>query len=231
MSPTPEEIEAGFQARGEWMTRYRVGKRDYGGKFNFAYDTRLNWFYETFPKAKTILEVGSLEGGQTFQLARRRGTKITAIESRDFNIEKARFAQKLLKIKNVEFVQADLEVTPLDTFGQFDAVLCCGVLYHLPRPWEFLDQIRSVTRCVYIGTHHAVEKNVTETINGFPGHWYDEFGFGDAMSGMSPRSFWITLPSLIDRLKQNGFDQVKVFADEGDPDRPFVILAAWVGNS
>jgi hypothetical protein len=229
-SPSPRQIEAGFRKRGQWMTRFRIGERDYGGKYNFAHDRRLNWFYETFPDAKTILEVGSLEGGQSFTLAKRPGSRIIAVEARDYNIEKARYVQGLLKIDNVEFVQADLEVTPLTSFGYFDAVLCCGLLYHLPRPWELLDQLRSVTRCVYVGTHYAVERNVTDTVNGFPGHWFQESGFTDPMSGMSDRSFWITLPSLIGRLKENGFDQVNNFLDEGEPDRPFVILAAWVGN-
>jgi hypothetical protein len=229
-SPTPEQIEEGFRNHGDWMTRFEIGGRDYGGKFNFRHDDRLKWFYEIFPQARRILEVGSLEGGQTFRLAERPGSRIVAVESREFNNKKARYVQSLLKIKNVEFVQADVETTPLLSFGRFDAVLCCGLLYHLPRPWEFLDQLGSVTRGVYVGTHYAAEEKVTETINGFPGHWYQELGYADPMSGMSPRSFWITLPSLIARLKKNGFNQVRILSDAREANGPFVILAAWIGE-
>jgi SAM-dependent methyltransferase len=230
-SPTPGEIEAGFRKHGAWMTRFRIGDRDYGGNFNFMYDERLKWFYEVFPDVSTILELGSLEGGQSFRLAQQPGVQIVAIESRDYNIEKARHVQKLLNVKNVKFVQVDLEKTPLASFGRFDAVLCCGLLYHLSRPWEVLDGLKPVTRCVYVGTHYAAENKVTEVVNGFPGHWYQEQGYADPMSGMSNKSFWITLPSLIGRLKHNGFNQVKVLADSPEaPNGPFVILAAWVGE-
>jgi hypothetical protein len=90
MSPTPGQIEAGFRKHGEWMTRFQIGDRDYGGRFNFMHDDRLKWFYEVFPDVRTILELGSLEGGQSFRLAQQPGVQITAIEGRDHNIEKAR---------------------------------------------------------------------------------------------------------------------------------------------
>jgi hypothetical protein len=131
----------------------------------------------------------------------------------------------------VKFIQADLETTPLSSFGRFDAVLCCGLLYHLSRPWELLDGLKPVTRRVYAGTHYAAENKVTDVVNGFAGHWYQEFGYADPMSGMLNKSFWITLLALIGRLQHNGSSQVKVLADNpGTANGPFAILAASFGD-
>jgi SAM-dependent methyltransferase len=229
---TPEQIEAGFRKRGLWITCFKIGGRAYGGAHAFDADPRIGQFFEAFPRAHTILELGSLEGGQTFQLAKRPGVSLLAVEGRKFNLDKARYVQKLLEVENVRFAQADLEKRSLASFGQFDAVFNSGLLYHLPRPWELLDQLRAAAPRVFLWTHYAAEDNVTETINGFPGHWFREHGPSDPLSGLSPKSFWITLASLIARLKQNGFDQIKVIEDNPHHQNgPSVTLAAWVGEA
>ena len=90
-----------------------------------------------------ILELGSCQGGGTFQLAKRRDVEeIVAIEGRDYNIEKARFVQRLLERDNVSFIEANLETFDLKSLGRFDAVYCVGLLYHLPKPWELLARLK-----------------------------------------------------------------------------------------
>lgn len=224
---TPAQIAAGFNQRAPWVTRFTIGGQGYGGQFDAEHDPRIPQFYESFPNVRTLLELGCLEGGQTFQLARRPGVSLTAVEARRFNLEKARWVGGLLGIQNVRFVQADLEKRPLSAFGRFDAVFCSGVLYHLPRPWELLDGFRGVAPRVFIWTQYADEAKVTETREGFPGHWYQEHGPGDPLSGMSPKSFWITLPALLNRLRQNGFTAIKIWEDNrAHPNGPAVTLAA-----
>lgn len=230
--PTPEQIEAGFRKRAPWVTRFRIGEREYGGAHAFDDDQRIGQFFAAFPRARTILELGSLEGGQTFQLAKRPGVSLVAVEGRRFNLDKARYVQKLLKVENVKFVQADLEKKPLAALGQFDVVFNSGLLYHLPRPWELLDQLRAAASRAFLWTHYAAEDKVTETINGFPGHWYQEHGPKDPLSGLSPKSFWITLPSMLGRLERNGFEHFNIIEDNPQhPNGPCVTLAAWAGEA
>jgi len=228
----PDEIETGFQKRGPWITRFEIGGRSYGGPHSFDDDPRIRWFFEAFPDVQTVLDLGSLEGGQSFQLAKRPGLRVLGVEGRPFNVDRARYVQKLLGVTNVRFVQADLERTPLASFGRFDAVFNSGLLYHLPRPWELLDQLPMVAPRVFLWTHYAREDGVTETIDGFPGHWFQESGHADPLSGLSPRSFWITLESLMARLKRNGFDQITLFEDnQTHPHGPCVSLAAWMAGA
>jgi hypothetical protein len=108
-----EEIEREFEKRKPWITQYNIDGVKYGGNLSFGSDIRVNWFFDCFPDAHTILELGCLEGGQTFELAKKQGMDITSIEGRTNNLSKAEFVRKLLKIKNVKFIHANLEKTKL----------------------------------------------------------------------------------------------------------------------
>lgn len=229
-SPAPAQIAAGFRKRAPWVTRFIIHGQPYGGQFDAEHDVRIRQFFEVFPSVRRLLELGCLEGGHTFQLAKHTDLHITAVDARHSNLSKARYVSKLLGVQNVSFVQADLEKRALSSFGQFDAVFCSGLLYHLPRPWDMLDGLRAAAPRVFIWTHYAAEDRATETNHGFRGHWYQEHGPADPLSGMSPKSFWITLPSIVERLNRNGFESVTIIADEREhPHGPCVTLAAWTG--
>jgi SAM-dependent methyltransferase len=214
-----------FRRRGPWVTRFSVKGRSYGGDVSFRDDERLAQFLERFGDCKTVLELGSLEGGHTFQLAQH-GYRVTGVEGRSENVERARWVGDVLGVDGAEFFVADLESTPLSEFGRFDAVFCCGLLYHLPRPWQLLDQLPGVAPAAFFWTQYAGVAEVEE--NGIEGAWYGEQGRKDPLSGLSPRSFWMTLPALMDRLRQNGFGRIDVVKDEPThPHGPAVTLAVW----
>jgi len=228
VSHNPRRIERHAARLGPWYTQFAVDGRTYGGAVCFDEDWRIAQFESAFPAARTILEPGSCEGGQSFVLARRPSLHIVALEGRRANIARARYAQRLLGVANVRFIHVDLEATRLRAFGRFDAVLCSGLLYHLPRPWELLDQLREVSDNVYIWTHYAAEDRVETVIEGMPGHWYSELGIADPLSGLSPRSFWVTRDALVERLHRGGFDRVEIIQDDrsGHPNGPCVSVAA-----
>lgn len=226
-----DPIEREFKKREPWITRFTIEGKEYGGDYRVEGDTRIAQFNEAFPMVQSILDLGSLEGGQTFQLARRPGVFITAVEARRANVDKSRYIQQLLGVRNVRFIQADLERTLISTFGQFDAIFCSGVLYHLARPWHLIDGFRSASRHVFIWTQYAAEETAIKTLHGFPGHWYREHGMKDPLSGTSSRSFWITLPALVQRLKENGFEHIEVLAnDPKGKNGPSVTMTASIGD-
>src|SRR3954452_11124146 len=136
-------LDRRFQQLGPWVTRVAVGGREDGGEHSFADDVRLTQFWQAFPSARRILELGALEGGHTFELARRPGVEqVIAVEGRKANLARARFAQRVLDVPNVVFTEADLETWDPSSFGTYDAIFCCGLLYHLPRPWKLVDRLR-----------------------------------------------------------------------------------------
>ena len=113
-------------------------------------------------------------------------------------------------------------------FGRFDAVLCSGLLYHLPRPWELLDRLPAAAPGLLLATHYAAAGAVDTSVDGIPGHWYTEQGYTDSLSGLSPRSFWMTVPAIVERLRSAGYARVDVVRDEPDinPNGPHVTIAA-----
>jgi len=218
----------GFEERKPWITKFNIDGREYGGNYDASNDVRIDQFFQHFPNVQTILELGSLEGGHAFRLAKHPTVKrVLGIEGRQANVDKARFVQELLGISNVEFTCVNLENADLLAFGQFDAVFCVGLLYHLPEPWRLIDQISQVSTNLFIWTHYAEKDRANETINGFRGLIYQEEGLTDPLSGLSPRSFWPTLQSLEDMLKVCGFTTIHVVEEHPEHIHgPCITLAA-----
>ena len=227
-----DPLKRKFDALKPWVTQFTINTTTYGGRVSFDHDTRVSSFFHAFPGIRTILDLGSLEGGQTFQLAKMPGVSVVGVEGRKNNITKANFVKELLHTDNVEFMYADLEKTPLLTFGKFDAVFCSGILYHLPHPWELLQEISTVTSKVFIWTHYAADNKAKETIEGYRGYFYKERGLNDPLSGLSKKSFWVTRASLTEMLTVAGFSTIRVYDDSPHHENgPAIMLAAWKPDS
>ena len=190
-----------------WRHQSRRERRSVGWRSNF---------FRFAPDAKTILELGSLEGAHTFMLAERPGIKrVLALEGRELNLRKARFVQELLKVPNVEFAQANLENSDLAAFGKFDAVFCSGLIYHLPEPWKLIAQLPAVAPRLFIWTHYAPDAEADIVIGGLRGKIHHEGGAEEPLSGMSSTATWLTLGSLISSLTNEW-----IWKRPRDPQRP-----------
>jgi tRNA (mo5U34)-methyltransferase len=65
------------------------------------------------------------------------------------------FARSVLQ-SAVEPVVGDIMATDLEALGQFDVVLCLGVLYHMKEPLTLLERVRAVTREVAVIETEAI---------------------------------------------------------------------------
>jgi SAM-dependent methyltransferase len=204
-----------FAALGPWIYQFQIGGQTYGGGISAIGDERVERFFRYAPRLESILELGSLEGAHSFIFAQQPGMKrVVALEAREKNLGKARFVQELLEIRNVEFFQANLEHVDLTTFGKFDAVFCCGLLYHLPEPWELLKQLPAVAPILFIWTQYAREDEARDLGNGLRGKTHIEGGSDEPLSGMSPTAIWLTLDSLRDALAASGYRSVEIIYDD-----------------
>lgn len=200
-----------FKAREPWITKFAIDGVEYGGNFDALGDARIGQFFDVFPNVKTVLELGSLEGGHSFALARAASVeRVVAIEARRKSIDNAKFVQGLLNDKKVEFVEADLEKTDLARLGKFDAVLCSGILYHLPEPWKLVERCAAVAPRIFIWTQYACEGEAKKFSGGYRGKWYREGGWLDPLSGVSKYSFWLSLGSLVNLLTANGYKDIRI---------------------
>ena len=200
-----------FDSRKPWVTKFTIHGVEYGGNFDALNDARIKQFFDSFPHVANILELGSLEGGHSFALAQNPMIeKVVAIEAREKNIEKAKFIQNVIKDKKVEFIKADLEKTDLTRLGEFDAVFCSGLLYHLLKPWKLIEQCRKISSNIFIWTQYACENEAKKFSDGFRGKWYREGGWLDPLSGVSKYSFWLSLGSLINLLTENDYKHINI---------------------
>jgi SAM-dependent methyltransferase len=221
------KTSAEFEKLKPWITKFRIAGEDYGGNFDAMSDARITQFFEIFPEVENVIELGSLEGGHSFALAQNPTVKrVLAIEGREKNLEKARLVQNILGDKKVEFIQGDIEKLDFRQFGAFDAIFCSGLLYHLPKPWELIPKLAALSPNIFIWTQVSEEAKAKKMREGWRGKIYREHGFLDALSGLSQKSFWLSLGSLISLLTVNGYKEIQIVEHSlVHPSGPAVTLA------
>lgn len=218
------DLEQEFHSRGPWVTCFHINGKNYGGNYSAESDSRLKAFLETAPSPGRVLELGCLEGGHTLALAKS-ATEVVGVDSREENLERARWVACVQGVSNVHFLQANLESFSFDSLGQFDWVFNVGLLYHLPEPWALVEKLAAVATQMFLWTHVADEKGAKRQSGGYLGRFYQEFGVADPLSGMSGHSFWPTYPELRRMLADRGFEELELIQDEPDhPHGPAVTL-------
>jgi SAM-dependent methyltransferase len=183
------------------------------------------------PRAISVLDLGALEGGLSFEMARE-GWNATGVEGREANFRKAQLIASYYALPNLRFVQKDVkELTP-EVDGTFDVILCCGLLYHLDEPIAHLRQLSSLLAddgLLFLDTHVAPDEHaaryrtheaslseevmVTESDQHYDGRWWTEPAAGDLKERMwsaisNERSLWLSRRSLIRALYHSGFGAI-----------------------
>jgi 2-polyprenyl-3-methyl-5-hydroxy-6-metoxy-1,4-benzoquinol methylase len=188
-----------------------------------------------FPGDKSaihLVDLGCLEGGFATEFARM-GFQVLGIEVRDSNIAACQYVKAHVKLPKLDFVRDN--VMNMDKYGTFDAAFCCGLLYHLEKPMEFLRILSSVTkRLLILHTHFSTENDnptyklssITEN-ESLRGRWYTEFNNDEDFrrreedrwaSWDNRKSFWIQREYLIGAIHSAGFDLVAEQFDNLEPD-------------
>lgn len=99
-----------------------------------------------------VLDLACLEGMYALELAAR-GADVVAIEGREANLAKARFAARVLGLEErIDFQLGDVRDLSRARHGEFDAILCLGILYHLDAAavFPFVDRLAETCRRVLI---------------------------------------------------------------------------------
>ncbi len=169
-----------------------------------------------------VLDLACLEGMYALELAKR-GAHVVAIEGREANLEKARFSARVLGLDAaVEFLQEDVRGLSQLRHGEFDVVLCLGILYHLDAPdvFPFVERLAEVCqRALVLDTNVSLRPEDTQRSDG---HVYrgeslfehdpsstQEERLRAVWSSLDNTSAWIpTKPSLLTLLARAGFTSV-----------------------
>lgn len=170
----------------------------------------------------TLIDIGCREGGYAIEFARA-GYDVVGLEARPSNVERCTLLAADAGLENVRFVCDDAR--NLLDHGTFDVVFCCGLLYHLDRPVEFLSLLGQVTdRLLVLNTHYSTKlptpafalSDLTES-EGRLGRWYLDLVPGTSYESMeanrgaswgNSHSFWIEKAHLLQTMREVGFDLV-----------------------
>jgi SAM-dependent methyltransferase len=168
-----------------------------------------------------VLDIGAAEGLYAIELARH-GAEVVALEGRRTNVEKANFLKETLGLENLQIVQDDVRNITREAYGEFDLVLCLGILYHLdgPAAVRLVHATAEVCRRVaVVDTHISFAAKQSLTVDGrtYAGRSVREFdaqASADEQERLSrssignPESMWLTRPSLYNLLGDAGFTSV-----------------------
>jgi len=184
-----------------------------------------------------ILDLGSLEGGLTLEMARE-GWDATGIEGRQDNFEKAELIREFYEttqaLDNLHFQHRDVKTLSRARDGEWDAILCCGLLYHLDNPFALLETLADMTApngLLFLDTHvapdadaerfgtHASQLSEPATLTHrgktYDGRWFSEPApqtgtvLDEQWSATSnERSFWPSRRALIRGAYDAGFHSI-----------------------
>ncbi len=210
-----DDVRCRVQELEPWVNEFSFEGIRYASGSGLGYlfsqqpDDRARDFFAAFPDARTVLELGALEGADTLALSRYPGVSILALEGREANLRRAEFVLELHGVDNVELRLADVEKVDFAAFGRFDAVLCAGLLYHVQRPWELLQDIARVTDRFYLSTHYWGSPAEAD-VDGYAVKLVREDHPEPQTRGLSVDVRWLDRGSLLKALADAGFEQVEV---------------------
>lgn len=175
-----------------------------------------------------VLDLACMEGAYGIEFAQH-GAEIVAVEGRESGVVKTGFASEALGLERFEVHHADVRTVTVERFGQFDVVLCLGILYHLdaPEAFDFLGQVARLTRHVALFETQvglAGQETVRHGDLEYRGIRYEEPSTPWASIG-NRHSFWPTRASLFNAVARSGFTSTMQIVNPVVPD-----LAAYLDH-
>ncbi len=168
-----------------------------------------------------VLDLACLEGITAIEFAKRGATAV-GVEIRDHHLDKARGVASILGLSNASFRTDDVRNVTREKYGEFDIIVCSGILYHLNEP-DVFHFVRNIAQCcsriVIIDTAIARRGAQKVMFEGEPyfGKYAIEHNPGDSddikkertwASIDNEKSFYLTRASLINLMASSGLNSV-----------------------
>ncbi|MBI1871349.1 MAG: DUF1698 domain-containing protein [Chlamydiae bacterium] len=144
--------------KGEWVSQLPQELNVQAGKIMLFDDARIKWVNDRLCfQDKSVLELGSLEGGHSYLMEKCGALRIVAIESNMHAYLRCLIAKELLKLKRVEFFCVDCMQYLQHLDSRFGIVIASGILYHMQKPVELLELICKTSDSLFLWTHYYDE--------------------------------------------------------------------------
>ncbi len=197
-------------------------------------DRRIRWAFERLGgvSGASVLELGPLEGGHSYMAQQAGAARIVGVEANSKAFLKCLVVKELLGLNRCSFLCGEITEYLRSSQESFDVCIACGILYHMVNPIELLDLISQRASRLFMWTHiysddalknpaltrkfgarHQIHHNGTSydvvrhnysIDNRLIGFW----------GGVSSYSNWITRSSLMDALRNFGWEDIEIAFDE-----------------
>ncbi|MBV6631593.1 MAG: class I SAM-dependent methyltransferase [Alphaproteobacteria bacterium] len=221
----PPHHQHGFDLfKGEWSSD--VPGYDTGHATLFD-DARLNWIAKRCGgyADKTILELGPLEAGHTYIIAKEKPKRLLSLEANTRAFLKCLVAANALRI-DAEFMLGDFVPYLGETEDRFDLLVASGVLYHMKEPFKVIEGMARVADRIGIWTHYydpnvaTTNQTLAQHISTEPQevefhgqtlhqHRYDyegTLGWAGFCGGTAPFANWVPQADIVKAFDLLGFD-------------------------
>ena len=168
-----------------------------------------------------VLDLACLEGHYAIEFALH-GAEAVGIEGRQVSVNKCDYAKNALGLERAKFVTDDVRNLSVEKYGNFDIVICSGILYHLTASdaVAFIKSMSEVCNGILLLdtfvalSSQATTKALDRIVHG---HYYFEHDEDDNEHSKSSKlwsslqnstSFWLTEPTVVNILIDCGFTSV-----------------------
>jgi len=235
MRMSDSEIRAKIAELGPWSKDIRLSET-VSTNPEEAYAARANYILQLVSElfggrlaGLRIVDLGCNEAELAIEFAMQ-GADVVAIDGRESNLAKPQLVKELLELDKLTIINENVINVTADTYGQFDVVLCFGLLYHLDDPYRFLKSIHEMTRrSLFLNTHVAVpgrsqphikQEHLSEFVFDGVSYWgkyfleHPEVPDEHRLRGTphasvhNPKSVWLAKHSLVAMLERVGFSYI-----------------------
>lgn len=245
--PSPQNALDIF--KGEWSSKLPEQYSKYiAGAIELFEDLRVSWAISEIGgvENKKVLELGPLEGGNTYMLEKAGAKSVLSIEANSRAFLKCLIVKEILELKNTKFLCGNFMEYLKHNTEKYDFCLASGVLYHMENPVELIYYLSQSTDKISMWTHYydkeLVKNNQTLDDKSFKPTSKTEFGLPHILykqeynkaldwsgfcGGINPHSYWMSRDTIISCLKHFGFENITInFENTEHPHGPsFLILA------
>ena len=239
--------------KGEWWSAFPPSFGVTAGGPPHFDDPRIKWAIENLGgvAGKRVLELGPMEGGHTYMLEQAGASSVVAIEAASRAYLKCLITKEVVGLRRSSFLLGDFEEYLRHANDRFDAVIACGVLYHLKSPVEMIHNLARFTDRVYIWTHYYVKERIDAIPHMQQGSWASHdaehagfkytahrFDYGKFLDttrfagGSDVYAHWLRREDLLGALRHAGFEDITIGEDDlGHVNGPCISLVARRGSA
>lgn len=220
---------------GEWASRFPDEAGVFAGGMPLFQDERIQLGLRELGgvKGQTVLELGPLEGGHSYQLEKAGAKSVLSIEANTRAYLKCLIAKEIMGMQRVKFLCGDFMEYLRQSSTRFDFVLCSGVLYHQREPIELIHRLSQITDRTVVWTHYF-DEGLIRTIPHLHGNFQTTAtssyaGYSATLHRQEYRqaivtpgfcgagctySYWMKRQDILDAFKHMGFTSVKVLLED-----------------